>query len=105
MILSLIVGIILGVLAVFFVLQNTAIVTVTFFAWQLQGSLALVLFLAITSGVIMALLFVLPSLIKESLLVRAANKQNKKLEDEVAALRAATSPPLEVVPIPPTSTI
>src|ERR1700692_3199543 len=85
MIFFLIVGIALGAIAVLFVLQNTAVVTVSFFAWSLQGSLALILFLAITTGVVIALLLVLPGLINEALTLRALRKQNKKLGEELAA--------------------
>jgi len=104
MIFFLILGIALGVLAVLFVLQNTAIVTVSFFSWQLEGSLALILFLAITTGLFIALLLILPSLIKESLSRALLRKQNIKLEEELAKAKLALSHASTQVP-PPASPI
>ena len=60
MIILFIVGMLLGVVSVVFALQNVAVITVTFFSWHLTGSLAIILLLAIASGVVIAILFLLP---------------------------------------------
>ncbi len=95
MIFFLILGIILGAISVVFLLQNITVVTVAFLTWQIQGSLAVVLFLAILCGAIMALLFLLPSFISDALYLSAIKKRKKELEDELAdtkhALENATS--------------
>jgi uncharacterized integral membrane protein len=87
MIFFLLLGIALGAISVMFILQNTELVTVTFLAWQLEGSLALILFLAVASGIAITLLILLPSFIIDLFSLRSLRKQNKALQDEVAYLK------------------
>ncbi len=98
MIFSLILGAILGGVSVVFILQNTALITVSFLSWQFEGSLALILLLTIICGVLITLLFLMPSLIKETFYVSRIRKQHRTLEDELAAtkrqLSEASSQPL-----------
>lgn len=91
MIISLIVGIVLGVVSVFFILQNVAPVTVTFMTWHFNGSLALVLFAAMASGVLITLLMLLPSFIKDDVYLSVLKKQKKELEDELAQHKQAAT--------------
>jgi uncharacterized integral membrane protein len=83
MILSLILGVILGAVSVIFITQNVTIVTVTFLTWQIEGSLALVLLLTLLCGIVITLLLILPSLIKDTFYVSALKKEKKVLEDEL----------------------
>ena len=92
MLLSLVAGIILGALSVIFALQNVAIVSVTFLAWQITGSLALVLLATLISGVIITLLVLLPSLIKDDMYLSVIKKEKKDLEAELARYKLAVSP-------------
>lgn len=85
MIISLIFGLLLGALAVIFVVQNTATVAVTFLAWQLQGSLALVIFLAIATGVLITLLFSLPDLLRKSFIISKLSDHNDELKDQLTS--------------------
>ncbi len=89
MIFFLILGILLGALLVIFILQNMLVVTVSFFAWQLTASLALVLFLAVLCGIVITLLMLLPNLIRDDLRLSRASRRAKELEDELAAQKAA----------------
>lgn len=84
MVFSLIIGILLGALSVLFVIQNISVVTVTFLDWQMTGSLALVLLLAIICGIVMTLLVLLPSLIRGDFYLSSIKKEKKRLEDELA---------------------
>ncbi len=97
MIFFIILGIALGVLSVVFVSQNTDVVTVSFLTWQFDGSLALILLLTLISGVVMTLLVLVPSFIKDAFLLASARRQKKALEAELAAaqeaLREATARP------------
>ena len=88
MILFIILGAILGAISVIFVLQNVAVVTVSFFTWHITGSLALVLFATLLSGIVIALLVLLPSVIRDDLQLSAAKREKKALEDELARIRA-----------------
>ena len=83
MIIFLILGIGLGALSVLFVLQNITPVTVSLFAWHMDGSLAVILFLAVMSGVAMTLLILLPGLIRDEFRYSRMKKQAKTLEDEL----------------------
>ena len=60
MIILFILGLLLGAVAVIFALQNIAVVTVTFFSWQLEGSMAVILLISIISGILVCLLLLLP---------------------------------------------
>ncbi len=83
MILFLALGLLIGVVAIIFALQNMQTITVTFFAWQFDGSLALILLLAVASGILMSLLFALPDVIRKSFLISKLKNTNDKLSDEV----------------------
>lgn len=102
MIIFLILGILLGVISVVFVLQNITPVTVTFFAMQMQGSLALMLFLAMLSGVLMTLLFLLPTFIRDSFHLSRISKRARALEDELTATKAVAAARPTPPVIPPT---
>ncbi|MDB5238118.1 MAG: hypothetical protein JWM46_388 [Candidatus Kaiserbacteria bacterium] len=87
MIISLVIGILLGSLSVVFALQNVVTVTVTFLAWQITAPLALVLLGSMLSGVVITLLVSLPSLIRDDMYVKVLQKQKKQLEDELATYK------------------
>ncbi len=84
MILSLVLGVLLGAVSVIFISQNIMVVTVTFLSWQIVGSLALILLLTLICGVVITLLVILPSLIKDDFYLSAIKKQKKELENELA---------------------
>ena len=54
MILSLILGFLLGAAALLFALQNTAIVALSFLGWQFESSLAVVIILAAQGYLLLA---------------------------------------------------
>lgn len=84
----LIIALIITILAVIFALQNTAAVTVTFFAWQFDQSLALVLIITIILGVVIGLLTILPGSVRNkwklSNLRKKSDALDKKLKEETA---------------------
>ena len=83
MFLFLILGLLLGAISVIFVLQNITDATVTFLVWQIHGSLALILLLALLSGVCISLLMYIPESIRSHFTVSALKKKNKKLEEDL----------------------
>ena len=83
MIISLIFGVVLGAVLVIFVLQNVAVVTVSFLTWQITGSLALVLLASIISGIVITLLIILPGLIRDEFNLSILKKQKKQVEEEL----------------------
>jgi len=89
MLISLIVGIIMGGLTVLFALQNTAIVTVTFLTWQITAPLAILLLVCMLGGITLTLLVLLPFLIRDALAARTLRREKRALEDEFTKYRAA----------------
>lgn len=85
--LLLILALIIAVIAVIFALQNTAAVSVSFFIWQFNQSLALVLLLAAFVGVVIGLLTILPGSIKTRWQLAARNKKIDSLEKEIKELK------------------
>ena len=77
-------GLALGVLAVIFTLQNITVITVSFFAWHITGSLAIILMVTLLAGVLIALLMVLPQSIGAYFEARKLRKEIKRLEGELA---------------------
>lgn len=100
MIILFIIGILLGAVAVMFALQNIAVITVSFFSWELTGSLALILLMAITSGMLIAIFLLLPEFITNYFKARNLGKENAKLVEELRKqkeLTAFAKTPTEVV--------
>jgi uncharacterized integral membrane protein len=90
MIIFFVLGLSLGVAAVFFALQNVAIITVSFFSWHLTGSLALILSIAILAGALIVTLFILPESIKNHFKYRKLKKENENLVEELRKQKELT---------------
>lgn len=90
MIILFILGILLGAVAVIFALQNIAVITVTFFSWELTGSLALILLLAMASGVLITLLLLLPEFIKNYFRYKGLKEEKDRLEEELRKQKELT---------------
>lgn len=89
MIFSLIVGFVLGAATLFFALQNTEVVSLTFLMWQFESSLALLVILSVTMGVLISILASIPSALSASFKMMSLKKENRKLVQEVDAHREA----------------
>ena len=72
----LIIVLLFAVMAVIFAVQNVEVVPISFLFWQTEGSLALVLLLALVTGVVIGLLVTLPTRIKFS---RESSKRKKEI--------------------------
>ncbi|HRH55540.1 MAG TPA: LapA family protein [Candidatus Paceibacterota bacterium] len=91
MILSLILGFLLGAAALLFAIQNTAVVALTFLGWSFESSLALLTLIAFATGIIVALLVSLPSAIRDGFRIMGLKRENKKLADELVSTRTETT--------------
>ncbi len=87
MIISLILGFVLGAAAIVFAIENNTIVSLTFLGWQFQSSLALVVIIMLAAGVLVGTFICLPGLIRRSFVIRRLNKQAQGLHDEAQTLR------------------
>jgi lipopolysaccharide assembly protein A len=90
MIIFFIIGLLIGIAAVIFALQNVEVITVTFFSWELTGSLALILMLAIGAGLLVSALLILPESIKNHFRYRSLKKENAKLAEELRKQKELT---------------
>jgi lipopolysaccharide assembly protein A len=89
--LGLIIGIAIAIAAVAFALQNNVPVTVTFLVWRFDGSLAMVLLLALAIGAVVMALVTTPGALK----ARWTLSRQRK---EIAALREAAAKPERTEP-------
>ena len=99
MIILFILGLLLGAFSVIFALQNVAMITVSFFSWQLTGSLALILLLAMTTGILITILILLPEFISNYFKYKNLQKENIALGE---ALRKQKELTVFAKNIPPT---
>ena len=83
MIISLVIGLILGAVTVIFALQNTTSISVVFLSWKFEGSLALILLVTMAVGIVVALLMSLPELIKKSFQISSLMKLNRVSKTEL----------------------
>ena len=83
MIISLIIGLVLGATAIIFAAQNITTVSVVFLAWQFQGSLALILVLAVVSGILICSFLSLPDVIRKRFQISRLKDDNDKLKDSL----------------------
>ncbi len=85
--LSLIIGFILGAGAIVFAFQNNEVVALTFLGWQFQSSLALVIILAVLTGLLLGIFLTVPSIIRRSFAIMGLERQNRGLHHEAETLR------------------
>jgi uncharacterized integral membrane protein len=77
MLLSLILGLVIGGLSVMFALQNIFPVTVTFLAWEITSSLALLIAISIIVGLVISALISIPGAISNAMTISGLRKENR----------------------------
>jgi len=87
MLFSLILGIILGAVSIVFALQNVSDVTVSLLDWQTTAPLATILLSTLAVGIMVTLLVLLPSLIRDEVYLKTIQRQKREAEDELAKYR------------------
>lgn len=80
---ALIIGIIMGAGVVIFALQNVQTVMVTFLGWGFEGSLALIVILALLAGIIISWLMAIPAFIKNMMSESRLRGHNEALRSEL----------------------
>ena len=88
--LMLIAGIAFAIGAVVFALQNNGLVVVTLALWNVEGSLAIVLLLALGLGVLITALLTTPTMIRAQWTAQRLRRQVASLERQVAELSQST---------------
>jgi uncharacterized membrane protein YciS (DUF1049 family) len=82
--LLIVLALLIVVAIVLFALQNSAIVTISFLFFHYDGSLALILVLVFSSGLLAGLLISIPSLFRKSSDLREQKRRVKQLEQSIA---------------------
>lgn len=77
----------IAVVAVLFAVQNTDPVTVSFAFWETEGSLALVLLIALAAGALISFFVSLPSNLRTRWTIRQQRKKMNELESNLSSLR------------------
>ncbi len=97
----LLIALAVALVAVMFALQNIVPVTVSFLTWTFEGSLALVLFVALIVGALVSVLASVPTLVKgrwaaaslkKRIAALEAELKNTRLEPEAARARTSAAP-------------
>jgi lipopolysaccharide assembly protein A len=85
-------ALLIAIAIVFFALQNSAIVTVSFLSFHYDGSLALILVVVFTLGLFVGILIAIPSLLRKSSDLREQKRRVKQLEENIT--RSTASDPV-----------
>lgn len=88
MILFLILGLLIGAIAIIFTFQNMATITVMFLVWQFEGSLALIVVLAIAAGMIISMFLSVPENLRKKFQISKLKDRNVELKDELHVTKA-----------------
>jgi len=86
--LTVIIGIIIAIAGVAFALQNSVPVTVSFLIWRFDGSLALILLLALALGALIIALVSTPAALRSRWSANRQRKEIENLQQANASLRA-----------------
>jgi uncharacterized integral membrane protein len=86
----LILALILAIIVTIFAVQNNAPVEVSFLTFELDGSLALVLMITLTLGIIIGILVSAPSSLRRRMEIGGLKKNVRKMEKDLASARDAT---------------
>lgn len=86
--LAVIVAIVIAIAGVLFAVQNSVPGTVVFFLWRFDGSLGVILLLALGLGALIVALVSTPATVRANWLIRRQRKEIDSLKTENAELRA-----------------
>jgi uncharacterized integral membrane protein len=77
---SIIVGLLVALVLTIFALQNDEIVTIRFFVGKVDGSLSLILLITIIVGVLLGVVFSIPSINKQAKMLQQRKKEIDRLQ-------------------------
>ena len=76
---------IIAFVAIIFAIQNTAITPIRFLVWQSEGSLALILFIALVAGALISYLATTPTQIKQRMTISNQRKRISEVEGQLTS--------------------
>jgi uncharacterized integral membrane protein len=74
---------VIAFLAILFAIQNTTVTSIRFLIWETEGSLALVLFIALVAGALISYLATAPGLIKQRMTISSQRKRIAEVEGQL----------------------
>lgn len=74
---------IIAFLAIIFAIQNTGVTSIRFLVWESEGSLALILFIAMAAGALVSYLVTAPSQIKGRMTISNQRKRIAEVESQL----------------------
>lgn len=80
----LIFGLVIAFLAILFAVQNTLVVPISFLFWETEGSLALILFIALAAGALITYLVTAPGQVRRRMNISSQRKQITDLERQLS---------------------
>ena len=83
--LLLIFSLVIAFLAILFAIQNTTVTPIRFLFWETEGSLALVLFIALVAGALISYLATAPGQIKQRMTISSQRKRITEVESELTS--------------------
>ncbi len=83
MLIFILIALIIAIIAVIFALQNAITITVSFFIWQFDGSLALILLLTLALGFLISFFSTLPALIRRSWTIAGQKRKLAAIEKQL----------------------
>lgn len=102
MVFALTLALLMAILMVFFALENPTMVTISLFGYAVQGSLALIVLVAMGIGVLIGLLVMTPGRIKSGLSNAQKRKQIGSLEASLEEHKTRlTEMEKQQAPVPP----
>ena len=75
---------VIAFVAIIFAIQNTTITPIRFLVWETEGSLALILFIALVAGALISYLATAPNQIKQRRTISNQNKRINEVEGQLA---------------------
>jgi uncharacterized integral membrane protein len=76
---------VIAFLAILFAIQNTTVTPIRFLIWETEGSLALVLFVALVAGALISYLVTAPGQIKQRMTISSQRKQITEVEGQLTS--------------------
>jgi len=76
---------VIAFLAIVFAIQNTTVTPIRFLIWETEGSLALVLFIALVAGALISYLATAPGQIKQRMTISSQRKRIAEVEGQLTS--------------------
>ena len=83
--LLLIFSLVIAFLAILFAIQNTDVTPIHFLFWETEGSLALILFIALVAGALISYLATAPGQIKQRMTISSQRKRITEVEGQLTS--------------------